>query len=125
MSERPKKRLVRSSMADELLDRAWRQSDLDRRAQVLQFAMFLRYAGKFNENQRAHLGRPKGSTHKASDAPAHKFMDEISEDTGLTRRHTLARKAVEAGKVELRNTTKGPTIKRLAASWKPRRKVQK
>ncbi len=125
MSERPKKRLVRSSMADELLDRAWRQSDPDRREQVLQWAMFVRFAGKHNENRRAHMGKPKGSTYKAFDAPAHKFMDEISADTGLTRPHTLARMVVEAGKVELRNTTKGATIKRLAASWKPRRKVQK
>ena len=126
MSKRPKKGdLVRSSMAEEWLDRAMRQSDPERQARLTQWAMFVRFAGKLNEKRGAHLGRPKGSTYKESDAPALNFMDEISADTGETRRRTVARKAIEAGKIELGNTTKKSHEKRLAASWKPRQKGQK
>ena len=125
MNERPKKGdLVRSWMAEEWLDRAWRQSDPDRKERLLNWAMFVRFAGKLNEKRGAHLGRPKGSTHKESDAAALNFMDEISADTGETRPRTLARKAIEAGKIELGNTTQKSHEKRLAASWKSRQKGQ-
>ena len=126
MSDRPKKGdLVRSSMAEEWLDRAWRQSDPDRQARLLIWGMFVRFAGKSNEKRGAHLGRPKGSPYEASDAAAQNFMDELSADTGETRPLTLAGKAIEAGKIKLGNTTKKSHAKRLAANWINRQNGQK
>lgn len=88
----------------------------ERQKEHLLSARMVEAFGRYNEDRRFHLGRPKGPKTTEADSAGFAWMQAEAERTGNHRPYHLARIGIEAGKVKVIQSRQA-TIRRLVRMW--------